>query len=135
MLAAVLLLSALAGCSKTDGESSDAGSAAPDGSGTPAEVKVFNVKDYGAVGDGVTDDYNAVKKALDEAIAYDGAKVVQFEKDAVYLMATRFPKQERDGDSEGGKSDGSRGKHHSCDRYGQKGQHLFQHQREQKYQG
>ena len=66
-----------------------AGSAAPDGSGTPAEVKVFNVKDYGAVGDGVTDDYNAVKKALDEAIAYDGAKVVQFEKDAVYLMATR----------------------------------------------
>ena len=89
LLAAVLLLSALAGCSKTDGESSDAGSAAPDGSGTPAEVKVFNVKDYGAVGDGVTDDYNAVKKALDEAIAYDGAKVVQFEKDAVYLMATR----------------------------------------------
>ena len=88
LLAAVLLLGALAGCGK-ETASSDAGSAAPDGSGTPAEVKVFNVKDYGAVGDGVTDDYNAVKKALDEAIAYDGAKVVQFEKDAVYLMATR----------------------------------------------
>lgn len=88
LLAAVLLLGALAGCGK-ETASSGAGSAAPDGSGTPAEVKVFNVKDYGAVGDGVTDDYNAVKKALDEAIAYDGAKVVQFEKDAVYLMATR----------------------------------------------
>ena len=88
LLAAVLLLGALAGCGK-ETASSGAGSAAPDGSGTSAEVKVFNVKDYGAVGDGVTDDYNAVKKALDEAIAYDGAKVVQFEKDAVYLMATR----------------------------------------------
>ena len=89
LFAAVMLLSAFAGCSTTEGESSAAGSDVPDGSGTTAETKVFNVKDYGAVGDGVTDDYNAVKKALDEAIAYDGNKIVQFEKDATYLMATR----------------------------------------------
>ena len=88
LLAAVLLLGALAGCGK-ETASSGAGSAAPDGSEAPAEAKVFHVKDYGAVGDGVADDYNAVKKALDEAIAYDGTKVVQFEKDATYLMATR----------------------------------------------
>ena len=86
LLAAVLLLGALAGCGK-ETASSGAGSAAPDGSEAPAEAKVFHVKDYGAVGDGVADDYNAVKKALDEAIAYDGTKVVQFEKDATYLMA------------------------------------------------
>ena len=90
LLAAALLLGALAGCSNQETASSDAGtSASGGGSEAPAETKVFNVKDYGAVGDGVTDDYNAVKKALDEAIAYDGSKVLQFEKDATYLMATR----------------------------------------------
>ena len=90
LLAAALLLGALAGCSNQEPASSDAGtSASGGGSEAPAETKVFNVKDYGAVGDGVTDDYNAVKKALDEAIAYDGSKVLQFEKDATYLMATR----------------------------------------------
>ena len=61
LLAAVLLLGALAGCGK-ETASSGAGSAAPDGSEAPAEAKVFHVKDYGAVGDGVADDYNAVKK-------------------------------------------------------------------------
>ena len=90
LLAAVLLLGALAGCSNQETASSDAGtSASGGGSEAPAETKVFNVKDYGAVGDGVTDDYNAVKEALDEAIAYEGNKIVQFEKDATYLMATR----------------------------------------------
>ena len=90
LLAAALLLGALAGCSNQETASSDAGtSASGGGSEAPAETKVFNVKDYGAVGDGVTDDYNAVKKALDEAIAYEGNKIVQFEKDATYLMATR----------------------------------------------
>ena len=90
LLAAALLLGALAGCSNQETASSDAGtSASGGGSEAPAETKVFNVKDYGAVGDGVTDDYNAVKEALDEAIAYEGNKIVQFEKDATYLMATR----------------------------------------------
>ena len=90
LLAATLLLGALAGCSNQETVSSDPGStASAGGDETPAETKVFYVKDYGAVGDGVTDDYNAVKEALDEAIAYEGSKILQFEKDATYLMATR----------------------------------------------
>lgn len=48
---------------------------------------VFKVKDYGAAGDGVTDDFAAVHRALDAAIASGAPAVVEFEKDGRYLMS------------------------------------------------
>lgn len=48
---------------------------------------VFKVKDYGAAADGVTDDFAAVHRALDAAIASGAPAVVEFEKDGRYLMS------------------------------------------------
>ena len=39
-------------------------------------VKTFNVRDYGAVGNGITDDYAAIQKCFDDAIKINDAKVL-----------------------------------------------------------
>src|SRR5690606_31192986 len=48
----------------------------------PDKLDVFNVKDYGAVGDGITDDTDAFQAALDEARVNGGG--------TVYVPAGRY---------------------------------------------
>lgn len=39
-------------------------------------VKIFNVRDYGAIGNGITDDYAAIQKCFDEALKLPDSKVL-----------------------------------------------------------
>ncbi|MCX2481809.1 glycosyl hydrolase family 28-related protein [Pedobacter sp. MC2016-15] len=39
-------------------------------------VKTFNVRDYGAVGNGITDDYAAIQKCFDDALKLNDSKVL-----------------------------------------------------------
>ena len=49
------------------------------------EVAPLNVRDYGAVGDGLTDDRAAIQAAIDAAAAGSGGGVVQF-PEGIYLV-------------------------------------------------
>jgi len=56
----------------------------------PKITKVIRVKDYGAVGDGVTDDKNAVLKAFNAAMASKEPVRLEFEADKVYLVSEKM---------------------------------------------
>ncbi|MDD4699295.1 MAG: hypothetical protein PHV07_03430 [Oscillospiraceae bacterium] len=49
------------------------------------DIKIFRVEDFGAVGDGVTDDGKAIATAIRQAVNYDSdKKIVAFQKDKTY---------------------------------------------------
>ena len=52
------------------------------------DMRILNVRDYGAVGDGVTDDSAAIQAALDAANAAGGAEV--YVPDGVYALKTNL---------------------------------------------
>lgn len=51
-------------------------------------LKVYNVEDYGAVGDGLTDDYPAFKQALDDMLAQTSLGVVVMPRIRQYRLDT-----------------------------------------------
>ncbi|NQU42578.1 hypothetical protein HQ520_04785, partial [bacterium] len=53
------------------------------------EPRAFLVSDYGALGDGKTDDYGAIQRAIDTAIGTGGGRVV-FEPGRVYRLDQRL---------------------------------------------
>ena len=53
-----------------------------------AQVRVFDVAKYGAVGDGITLDTSAIQKAIDEAAAYSGKAQVLVRGGKKYLTGT-----------------------------------------------
>lgn len=53
------------------------------------EPKVFNVKDFGALGDGITDDGAAITAAMNSAILSGVPAKVVFEADKIYLVGER----------------------------------------------
>lgn len=57
---------------------------APNGIVFPADAGVFNVCDYGAKGDGITDDSAAIQAALDEA---QGSASIVYLPDGTYLVS------------------------------------------------
>jgi hypothetical protein len=56
------------------------------GGGTAATLPLFNVEDYGAVGDGTTDDYLAVKAAWDAMLASSVGGLVFFPRAVTYRV-------------------------------------------------
>ncbi len=62
-----------------DGSSSD---------GFPASWGLFNIKDYGALGDGVTDDTAAIQATLDAAAAVGGTVIIPPSDEAYVITAT-----------------------------------------------
>ena len=56
----------------------------------PKIEKVIRVKDYGAVGDGVTDDKKAVLKAFNAAMASKEPVRLEFEANKVYLVSEKM---------------------------------------------
>lgn len=56
-----------------------------------AEPRIFRVADFGAVGDGQTDDRAAIQRAIDAAVQADGPTVVRFESSRVYRLAPHVP--------------------------------------------
>ncbi len=55
-----------------------------------SEFKVFYAKDYGAVGDGKTEDGAAITHALNAAMTYDGPATVMLEKDKTYMIEPKI---------------------------------------------
>jgi hypothetical protein len=55
------------------------------------EPRVFHVADFGAVGDGQTDDRAAIRLAIDAAINADGPATVRFEPGKVYRLDAHRP--------------------------------------------
>ncbi|HCD34719.1 MAG TPA: hypothetical protein DER01_20085 [Phycisphaerales bacterium] len=55
---------------------------------TNLEAKIFNVQDYGAIGDGVTDDSSAIAKAIEAAKAQPDSEHVVLLPTGTYRLAT-----------------------------------------------
>ena len=56
----------------------------------PKIEQVIRVKDYGAVGDGITDDRGAILRAFDDAMTSDVPVRLEFEENKVYLVSERI---------------------------------------------
>lgn len=71
----------------TGGQPSEFGLATvPTGSSESIVLPLFNVEDYGAVGDGTTDDYAAVKAAWDAMLAAPSGGLLFFPRAATYRV-------------------------------------------------
>lgn len=65
--------------------------------------KIFSVKDYGAIGDGIHDDGIAIRNACEAVRVYkDGPSVLLFEENKCYFVKKLFSDRENDGSWYGG---------------------------------